>query len=64
MDDSILFHAGTRGDNGRVLSSGGRVIAVSSYGDSMQDALATSYKNAERVRFDGKYYRSDIGFDL
>jgi phosphoribosylamine--glycine ligase len=64
VDDSILFHAGTRGDNGRVLSSGGRVIAVSSYGDSMQDALATSYKNAERVRFDGKYYRSDIGFDL
>jgi phosphoribosylamine--glycine ligase len=64
VDDSILFHAGSRLDDGHVLTSGGRVIAVSSYGTSMQDALATSYKNAERVRFEGKYFRSDIGFDL
>ena len=64
VDDSILFHAGTRLDGNKVLTSGGRVIAVSSYGASMQDALATSYKNAERVRFEGRYYRSDIGFDL
>jgi phosphoribosylamine---glycine ligase len=64
VDDSILFHAGTRLDGNKVLTSGGRVIAVSSYGTSMQDALATSYKNAERVRFEGRYYRSDIGFDL
>jgi phosphoribosylamine---glycine ligase len=64
VDGSILFHAGTRLDGDKILTSGGRVIAVSSYGASMQDALANSYQNAERVRFEGKYFRKDIGFDL
>jgi len=48
----------------KVLTSGGRVIAVSSFGSSMKEALEASYRNAERIEFEGKYYRKDIGFDL
>ncbi len=63
--DSILFHAGTKKtDDGKILTNGGRVIAVSSYGDTKDQALATSYKNAEKILYDKKYYRKDIGFDL
>lgn len=62
---SILFHAGTKvNNNNEVITSGGRVIAVSSYGESMREALDTSYKNAGIVDFDKKYYRKDLGFDL
>ena len=62
---SILFHAGTaQTASGDVISSGGRVIAVSSYGDTIADALATSYATAEGILFDGKYNRRDIGRDL
>lgn len=62
---SILFHAGTaQTATGDVITSGGRVIAVSSYGDSIADALATSYATAEGILFDGKYNRRDIGRDL
>jgi len=59
-----VFHAGTKPEGGKVLTSGGRVIAVSSYGASMKEALEASYKNAEKIQFEGKYFRSDIGFDL
>ncbi|MDR0823553.1 MAG: phosphoribosylamine--glycine ligase [Prevotella sp.] len=62
--DSILFHAGTKLLNNKVLTNGGRVIAVSSYGNTKDEALALSFKNAEKISFDKKYYRKDIGFDL
>lgn len=64
MDDSIIFHAGTKAEGNKVLTNGGRVIAVSSYGSDFEKALNCSYKNAERIKFKGKYYRKDIGFDL
>lgn len=64
IQDSLVFHAGTRNQDGTIMSSGGRVIAVTSYGNSMKEALEVSYKNAERISFDRVYYRKDIGFDL
>lgn len=64
VNDSIVFHAGTKADNNDILTNGGRVIAVSSYGKNKDEALAVSFKNAELIDFDGKYFRRDIGFDL
>lgn len=64
VTDSILFHAGTKLAGDKILTNGGRVIAVSSYGETKNAALALSFKNAEKVLFDKKYYRKDIGFDL
>lgn len=64
IEDSIAFHAGTSFKDGNVCTDGGRVIAVSSYGENMHDALACSYKNAAKISFDGMYYRKDLGFDL
>lgn len=65
VTDSILFHAGTKIDtNGQLVTSGGRVISVSSYGKSIADALSNSYASIEKVNFDGKYFRRDIGKDL
>lgn len=64
IEGSIPFHAGTKINGQEILTNGGRVIAVSSYGKNMQEALSTSYKNAEVITFDKKQYRKDIGFDL
>ncbi len=64
VDGSIVFHAGTKADGENVLTAGGRVISLSSYGSDRSEALATSYRNAERIDFEGKYYRKDLGFDL
>lgn len=64
IQDSVLFHAGTKKEGDKVVTSGGRVLAVSSWGSSMKEALLTSYRNAGLLKFEGSYYRSDIGFDL
>ncbi len=62
--DSIVFHAGTKLDNGHVVSNGGRVMAITSYGDNFQEALDKSYKNVAQLHFDKMNFRKDIGFDL
>lgn len=64
VSDSIVFHAGTKLESENVLTNGGRVMALTSYGDTMNEALEISFANAEKVNFEGKYYRKDIGFDL
>ncbi len=64
VDGSIVFHAGTKSKDGKVLTDGGRVLAISSFGGDMKEALELSYANAEKIKFEGKYYRRDIGFDL
>ena len=61
---SIVFHAGTKLADGKVVTNGGRVIAVSSFGKTMREALAQSYKNVAKIHFDGMNFRRDIGFDL
>jgi len=64
IDDSIVFHAGTTTKDGKVVTNGGRVLAITSYGPDFREALATSYKNVEKFSFDKMYYRKDLGFDL
>jgi phosphoribosylamine--glycine ligase len=62
--DVVVFHAGTKPENSKVLTNGGRVLAVTAYGEDMKDALQKSYKMIEKINFEGKNYRTDIGFDL
>ena len=64
ITDSIVFHAGTSSDGPAVLSSGGRVLAITSYGKNIQIALAKSYESAAKIEFEGANYRKDIGFDV
>ncbi len=65
VSDSLVFHAGTKlGESGDILTNGGRVLAITSFGNSMKEALSQSYKNAEKINFSGKNYRRDLGKDL
>lgn len=64
VKNSVVFHAGTKDANGSVLTNGGRVLAITSYGETISEALEQSYANAQVVSYKGKYFRSDIGFDL
>jgi phosphoribosylamine---glycine ligase len=64
ITDSVIFHAGTKLKNGDILTSGGRVIAVSSFAADIFSALKISYGNLEKIQFDKIYYRKDLGFDL
>ncbi len=64
MSGSKVFHSGTSMKEGQLVTNGGRVLAITSLDTNFQDALKTSKNNAQKIRFEGKYFRSDIGFDL
>ena len=64
IEDSIPFHAGAKIKDGQVVTSGGRVMAITSYGNTYKEAIKKSYQNIEKLHFDKMYYRKDIGFDL
>ncbi len=64
VEDSLVFHAGTTLDNDKIVSNGGRVLAITSLAETFQEALKISYKNIDKISFDKMYYRKDIGFDL
>ena len=64
ITESLVFHAGTASDGPVVLSNGGRVVAVTSYGKNLEIALERSYRSIDKISFDGAYYRKDIGFDV
>ncbi|WP_293891748.1 phosphoribosylamine--glycine ligase [Flavobacterium sp.] len=64
IENSLVFHAGTTIENGKVITNGGRVLAITSFGDDFQEAIKKSYQNIVKLHFDKMYFRKDIGFDL
>ncbi|WP_046755353.1 phosphoribosylamine--glycine ligase [Kordia jejudonensis] len=64
IEDSIVFHAGTKLTDGKVVTNGGRVLAVTSHANTYEEAIKKSYQNIKKLHFDKMYYRKDIGFDL
>jgi phosphoribosylamine--glycine ligase len=64
IQDSLLFHAGTKLENGKVVTNGGRVLAMTSFGNDFQEAIKKSYQNIDKLHFDKMYFRKDIGRDL
>jgi phosphoribosylamine--glycine ligase len=62
--DCVVFHAGTKLSDNKVVTAGGRVLAISAWGKTMNEALIGTYRNASLLSFDDMYYRMDIGFDL
>jgi phosphoribosylamine--glycine ligase len=64
LEDSIVFHAGTDSVDGKVVTNGGRVIAITSFGRDFREGLKKSYQNIDKIHFDNMYYRKDLGFDL
>jgi phosphoribosylamine--glycine ligase len=64
ITDSIVFHAGTKLQNGTIVSNGGRVLAITSYGNDFQEAIKKSYQNIDKLHFDKMNFRKDIGNDL
>jgi phosphoribosylamine--glycine ligase len=64
VSESVVFHAGTKLKGNDIVTSGGRVIAVTSWGKTIDEALSTSYRNLSVIDFEGIYYRKDIGFDI
>ena len=64
VEGSVVFHSGTAMKDGQVVTNGGRVICVSSYGKNKEEALKKSFAEAQKIQFTDKYFRSDIGQDL
>jgi phosphoribosylamine--glycine ligase len=64
IKDSLVFHAGTTRIDGKVLTNGGRVMAITSFGSDFKSALSKSYQNVAKLSFEGMNYRKDLGFDL
>ena len=64
VEESLVFHAGTKLENGNIVTNGGRVLAVTSFGDDFEEAVKKSYQTIDKLYFDKMYFRKDIGFDL
>jgi phosphoribosylamine--glycine ligase len=64
LENCLVFHAGTRTDDGQLLSNGGRVMAITALGHTLTEALSTAKQNVQKIRFDQSYFRTDIGWEF